>query len=139
MLNSFFNAQLNYSPVNWMLHNHTNNNKMKHLHERCSWLIYSDKKSFYEALLDNLAAEKLNIKHDLCPEITGNIFMEEINYHHNLLKRKDVRTPLLKTVPFGTGSIAYPGPKIWDISSDNIEKKTSLNNFRESIRSVKLI
>ena len=35
-----------------MLHSHKNNNKIKHLHERCLRLIYSDKKSSYENLLE---------------------------------------------------------------------------------------
>ena len=35
-----------------MLHSRKNNNKIKHLHERCLRLIYSDKKSSYENLLE---------------------------------------------------------------------------------------
>ena len=33
-INSFFNAQFNYCPLIWMLHSRSNNNKIKHLHER---------------------------------------------------------------------------------------------------------
>ena len=44
IMNSFFNAQFNYCPLIWMLHSRKNNNKIKHLHERCLRLIYSDKK-----------------------------------------------------------------------------------------------
>ena len=50
VMNSFINAQFNYSPLIWMLHSRTNNNKIKYLHERCLQLIYSDKKSYYENL-----------------------------------------------------------------------------------------
>ena len=39
VMNSFFNAQLNYCPLVWMLHSRCNNNKIKHLHERCLRLI----------------------------------------------------------------------------------------------------
>ena len=35
-----------------MLHSRENNNKIKHLHERCLRLIYSDKKPSYENLLE---------------------------------------------------------------------------------------
>ena len=52
VMNSFFNAQFNYCPLIWMLHSRKNNNKIKHLHERCLRLIYSDKKSSYENLLE---------------------------------------------------------------------------------------
>ena len=44
LLNAFFNEQLNYCPLIWMLlHSHCNNNKIKFLHERCLWLVYDDK------------------------------------------------------------------------------------------------
>ena len=46
VMNSFFNAQFNYCLLVWMLHS-GKNNKIKHLHERCLRLIYSDKKSSY--------------------------------------------------------------------------------------------
>ena len=36
----------------WMLHSRKNNNKIKHLHEQCLRLIYNDKKSSYENLLE---------------------------------------------------------------------------------------
>ena len=52
LMNSFFSAQLNYYPLIWMLHSRCNNNKTKHLHERCLKLIYCDKNSSYEELLE---------------------------------------------------------------------------------------
>ena len=50
-MNSFFNAQFNYCPLIWMLHSHSNSNKIKHLHERCLRLICNDKRLSYEELL----------------------------------------------------------------------------------------
>ena len=52
LMNSFFNAQFNYCPLLWMLHSRCNNNKIKHLHERCLKLTYCDKASSYEELLE---------------------------------------------------------------------------------------
>ena len=51
LTNSFFNAQFNYFSLIWMLHSHYNNNKIKHLLERCLKLTYCDKASFHEELL----------------------------------------------------------------------------------------
>ena len=92
VINSFFNAHFNYCPLISMLHGQKNNNKIKHLHERCLRLIYSDKKSSYENLLEKdnsvsmhqkniqaLAIEMFKAKHNLCPEVTGEIFMETTN------------------------------------------------------------
>ena len=51
LMNSFFNAQFNYCPLIWMLHSHSNSNKIKHLHERCLRLICNDKQLSHEELL----------------------------------------------------------------------------------------
>ena len=60
-----------------MLHSPQNNNKIKHLHERCLRLIHNDKLSSYEELLEKdgpvsihhkiiqtFAVEMFQIKHD---------------------------------------------------------------------------
>ena len=52
LMNAFFNAQLNYCLLIWMLHSCQNNNKIKHLHERSLRLIHHDKLSSYEELLE---------------------------------------------------------------------------------------
>ena len=147
VMNSFFNAQFNYLPVIWMLHSRKNN-KINFLHERCLRLIYSDKKSSYEENLlekDNsvsihhkniqaLAIEMFKVKHKLCPEITGDIFMERTNNQYNLRNRPDFITPQVHSVFHGTESISYLGPKIWDIALEEFKHKKSLNSFKESIK-----
>ena len=92
VMNYFFNARFNYSPLIWMLHTRKNSIKINYLHERCLRLIYSDKKSSYENLLENdnsvsihhkniqaLAIEMFKVKHKLCPDITSDIFKEWTN------------------------------------------------------------
>ena len=142
IMNSFFNAQFNYCPLIWMLHSRKNNNKIKHLHERCLRLIYSDKKSSYEKLLEKdgsvsihhrnmqaLAIEMFKVKHKLYPEITSDIFMERTNYHYNLRNRSDFITPQVNSVYHGTETITYLGPKIWDMVPDSIKEKKIPEQF----------
>ena len=87
LMNSFFNAQDNYCPLLWMLHSRCNNNKIKHLHERCLRLTYCDKTSSYEELLEkdgsvsihhrniqSLATEMYKVKNAIAPMITANVF-----------------------------------------------------------------
>ena len=50
-MNAFFNAQFNYCPLIWMRHSQ-NNDKIKHLRERCLRLIPDEKLSSYEELLE---------------------------------------------------------------------------------------
>ena len=52
LVNAFFYSQFNYCKLVWMCHNRTNNNKINRLHERCHRLIYNDKKSSFEDLLE---------------------------------------------------------------------------------------
>ena len=146
-MNSFLNAQFNYCSLNWMLQGRKNNNKIKHLHGRCLRLIYSDKKSSYENLLEKdnsvsihhkniqaLAIEMFKVKHKLCPEITGDIFMERANNQYNLRNCSDFITPQVHSVFHGTESISHFGPKIWDIVPEEFKNKKSLNSFKESIK-----
>ena len=147
VMNSFFNAQFNYLPVIWMLHSRKNN-KINFLHERCLRLIYSDKKSSYEENIlekDNsvsihhkniqaLAIAMFKVKHKLCPEIIGDIFMEGPNNQCNLRDRPDLTTPQVHSVFHGTESISRLGPKIWDIVPKELKNKKSLNSFKESFK-----
>ena len=75
------------APLLWMLHSRCNNNKIKHLHKRCLRLIYCDKNSSYEELLEkgwsasihhrnvqNLAIKMYKVKNELASMITANVF-----------------------------------------------------------------
>ena len=89
LMNAFFDAQFNYCPLIWMLHSRQNNNKIKHLDERCLCLIHNDKLSSYEELLEkdgsvsihhkniqSVAIEMFQIKHGHSPEIISDIFTQ---------------------------------------------------------------
>ena len=52
IMNNFFTLQFIYCPLVWMCHSHTNNNKINRLHERCSWIVYNDKQSSFNELLE---------------------------------------------------------------------------------------
>ena len=89
LINAFFNTQLNYCPLIWMLHNCQNNNRIKHLRERCLRLIHNDKLSSDEELLEKdgsvsiyhkniqrFAIEMFQIKHGQSPEIVSAVFAQ---------------------------------------------------------------
>ena len=129
------------------LHSRKNNNKIKHLHELCLRLIYSDKKSSYENLLEKdnsvsihhkniqaLPIEMFKVKHKACPEIAGDIFMKRTNNQYSLRNRPDFITPHVHSVFHGAESISYLGPKTWDIVPEEFKHKKSLNSFKESIK-----
>ena len=142
--NSFFNAQFNYCPLVWMLHSRSNNNKIKHLHERCLRIVYQDKQSFYENLLvkddtvsmhhrniQALATEMYKIENDLSTEILSNIFTQKTQNHDSLQNASDFQIPFVQTVYHGTKSIS---PKIWDIVPAEMKNAISLNSFKAQIK-----
>ena len=51
-MNSFFNSQFNYCPLIWMFHSVIKSNKINCLHERCLRLLYGDKSSSFQKLLE---------------------------------------------------------------------------------------
>ena len=57
-MNSFFNAQFNHYPLIWMLHSR----KIKHLHERCLRLIFSDKIHLMKICYKKIAQSLYTIK-----------------------------------------------------------------------------
>ena len=145
LMNSFFNAQFNYCPLLWMLHSRCNNNKIKHLHERCLRLTYCDKTSSYEELLEkdesvsihhrniqSLAIEMYKVKNAIAPMTTANVFCPNPENRYNLRNHSDFRVPFAGTVY--TESISYLGPKIWDIVTAELKQNQSLNSFKKSIR-----
>ena len=80
-----------------MWHNRTKNNKINRLHERCLCLIYNDKKSSFEQLLEidsivsvhdrnlrALATAMYKIYHGISPTIMNEIFTLRHQNQYNL-------------------------------------------------------
>ena len=76
----------------------------------------------------------LKVKHKPCPEITGEVFMEKTNNQYNLRNRPGFITPQVHSIFYGTESISYLGPKIWDIFPEEFKNSKSLSSFKESIK-----
>ena len=145
-MNAFFNTQFNYCPLIRMLRNRQNNNKIKHLHERCLRLIHIDELSSYEELLEkdgpvsiyhkniqSLAIEMFQIKHGQSPEIFSDIFTQTTQ-HYSFRPNRDFRICSAKSVYHGSESISYLGPKIWENFPAKMKETNSFNSFEIEIR-----
>ena len=51
-MNAFFKSQFSYCPLVWMCHSRSNNSKINRLNERWLRIIYTDKQSLFEMLLE---------------------------------------------------------------------------------------
>ena len=97
LMNAFFKAQFNYFPIIWMFHSRCLNNKINRLHERCLRMIYNEKISNFEELLnkDNsvsihhnniyaLAIEMCKGANDASPDMMNGVFKLRNTPHYNL-------------------------------------------------------
>ena len=143
-MNSFFNSQFSNCPLIWMFRSRIMNNKINRLHERCMPLIYRDKTSLFEELLDqsktNLfryTQELANVGHiSVWPHLSKyasvKYFVDLVSY--NLRSNSYFAVPNVKSVFHGSKSISYLGPKICDIVPIELKQLTSLNAFKKVLK-----
>ena len=91
--------------------------KINRLHERCMRLIYGDKTSSFEELLEQDKSTCTN-------------FSKYLSWFTN----SNFAVPNVKSVFHGSKSISYLDPKIWDIVLLELKELTSLNAFENSIQ-----
>ena len=146
ILNSFITSHFSYCSLVWMFHSRRLNNKINALHERALRIIYQDYKSSFSELLnkDNsrtvhqrnlqkLVTELFKVKIGEAPEIMNEIFQIEerpYNFRNDVfVKRHNVRT-----VRYGTETVSFLAPKLWEMIPEDCKKETSLITFKEKIK-----
>ena len=130
-----------------MCHSRENNNKINRLHERCLRIIYNDKRSSFNALLEKdesvsihernikiLAIEMFKVSKNLAPAQTQEIFKLKDQPHYNLSYNSLFFRPLVKSIYKGTESLSFLGPKIWDILPDTYKDMPDLNSFKLALK-----
>ena len=127
-MNTLFTSQFNYCLLTWMFHSRRLNNTIKRLHERCLRLIYSDRISLYEELLDRsnfvqvlqnnlqkLATEMFKIYTWIAPQIIGEVFPRNCALNYNLRRHPEFASRAINAVHYGLESISFLVPKIWEM------------------------
>ena len=115
------------------------NNKINRLHERSLRIVNNDYESTYEELLSHnncFSIHNQNI-HCLAVQIYK-VLMICLGDFKNFFDFKDkytVHIPLVSTELKGKNSIRYFGVVIWNAIPINIKTATSLNNFKNIIKS----
>ena len=102
-MGSFFNSQFNYCPLIWMFHSRIINDKINPQRERYVRLLYGDKSSSFEKLLERdksvtiytrnlqiLATEMLRVYRNICPPIFSEICHQRGN-NYNLRINSDLQ------------------------------------------------
>ena len=130
-----------------MCHSRENNNKINRLHERCLRIIYNDKRSSFNALLEKDGSVSIYERNIKIPAtemfiVSKNLALPQM---HEILKLKDqpqynlrysslFSRPRVKSVYKGTESLLFLGPKIWDIFRDAYKDLHDLNSFKVALK-----
>ena len=110
-----------------MFHSRRLNNKINSTHERALRITYQDHLSTFQELLNKgnsvsihhrnsqaLATEMFKIHRGLSPDILREIFVPKISLY-NLRKSNTFERRQVHSVYYGTESLSFLGPKIWDL------------------------
>ena len=124
-------------------------NKINGLHERCLQIVYSDNKSYYEELMrkkkknsvlahhsnsQSLAIELYKILNDFSPIIMKDVFLLNLNSVYNTRNRRTFSSRRVRTIKYGTGSIAFLTLKIWELIPNNFKNLDSLAAFKSAAK-----
>ena len=129
-----------------MFHRRSLNLKINRIHERALRIIYNDKSLPFQKLLEKdnsftmhhknikiLATEAYKFLQGLSPPLMNEIFVERNNNYslrgNNVLTRRRVNS-----VRYGTETVSFLAPKIWDILLKEIKDSESLDIFKRKIK-----
>ena len=129
-----------------MFHNRTLNNKINRLHERALRIVYRDENSSFQTLLEKdnsvtvhdqnlrrLAVEMFKVRNKISPKPMQELFASKTHLYE-LRKKRLWESGNIRTARYGTETVSYMGPKIWELVPDNIKQSTSLFEFKRKIK-----
>ena len=128
-----------------MFHNRTLNNKISRIHERALRVVYRDKTSNFTELLQKnnavtvhqrnlqvLPTEVYQVKMGLVPQLVKEPFLLS-THAYKLRSTYEFKLENVKTVHYGTESLSFLGPKIWEIAPLETRTSHSLEEFKKKI------
>ena len=143
----FYNSQFSYYPLIWMFHSRFINNKINRLHEGCLRIVYRDNQSTFEELLEKdnfvsvhqrnlqfLATELYKILNGLSPDLMKDVFPLNDDSDYSTRNKRTFKSRKVKTVRYGTDSLAYLTPKIWELVLNEMKNLESLTAFKTAIK-----
>ena len=146
LIKAFFESQFRYCSLSWMFHSRKSNNKINLLHERTLRMIYNDRISSFQELLEkdnsctvhhfnvqSLAIVMFKVISNIAATIIDDLF---ITYLRSKFK---FAVPSVRSVHNGQNSIQYYGPLILNAIPGYITDSETLGIFKGKIRKWKPI
>ena len=98
-------------------------------------LLQRDKSvTVHQKNLHALAIEMFKVKNKLAPEIMNDVFEMKEEKPYNTRFNCDFKNRTVKTVKYGTESLSFLGPRIWNLIPPEIRNLTSLEQFKKGIK-----
>ena len=146
IVHSFITSHFSYCPLVWMFHSRRLNNHINHIHERDLRIIYQDYNSSLKHLvrkdssltihqrnLKLFVTETFKLKIQCAPDIMKEIFEidnQNYNFHHDFL----IKQCIIQSVYYGTETVYFIDPKIWDTLPTNCNDVISLKSFKVNLK-----
>ena len=145
IMKSFIHSQFGYCPLVWMFHSRKLNNRINRIHERSLRIVYNDRKLTFDELLEKdnsftiherniqtLAIELYKVVNGLSPELMSQVF--SLKKTTKYCSNNPFVTRNVRTVRYGTETLAHLGPKIWAIIPNDFKESESLKLFKSKIK-----
>ena len=136
-------------PYCFEFHSRSLNNKINWVHERCSRIIYNEKRLNFEdnsKFKDNsvsthrnntnsLAIEMCEAFHAISPEIMSSVFQIRNNTHYNTRYVPTFLTEPIHNVFNGSESVFCLGSRVWEQIPNNVKMRNPLSNLKTNSES----
>ena len=119
------------------------NNALNNIHERALRLIYNDyelpfdrilednkQRSIHQKNIESLAIQIYKFQAGLTPLIISDLFVTREN-NYNLRNCQELESSLKRTAKFGTETITYRAPQIWNLIPERLRVLETLNNLKK--------
>ena len=126
--NAFLMAQFNYYSLSSIYHDRTYNKEINRLHERCLRLIYNDKRSSFEGLLEKDNSVSM---HHTNPQALA-IEMFKVETKTSLETMQEIHQ--VKSIHYGLESLRFLGPKKWESLPSNLKNEESVDSFKTATK-----
>lgn len=136
---------LTYCHLVWHFCKASDRKKLERVQERALRVVYNNKTSTYEQLLElanlpslhnrrlqDIAILMYKVKNNLSPSNISDIFNTTDKGY--ALRNADFHLPRWNTVKYGKHSIRYFGPHLWSKLSYSDKQHTTIGSFKKSIR-----
>lgn len=136
VMNAFFRLQFSYSLLAWTFHCRSPSIRINRLHERWFCVIYNDKNSTFQRILDrdkSVSLHSCNLKGTPLG-ILADIFNSRRSTNYSLHYQEQSIRPIVISLCNETETTSYLGSETWELLPLEMKEQESLSAFKSIIK-----